>query len=130
MLLETIKPIRSQEAHLEALRAAEALFDKSLETKLTPHEADSLTLLTLVIHDYEARAYPLPPLSARDLVAFVMEQRGLRNKDLIPYLGSPARVSEFLHGRHTLTALQIAKLAKGLRLPASSLLPDVSLEPV
>ena len=130
MLLETIKPIRSQEAHLEALRAAEMLFDKSLETQLTSNEADTLELLTLVIQDYETRAYPLPPLSARDLVEFVMEQRGLRNKDLAPYLGSPARVSEFLHGRHNLTAIQIAKLAKGLRLPPNSLLPEVNLEPV
>jgi HTH-type transcriptional regulator/antitoxin HigA len=44
-----------------------------------------------------------------------MEQKGLTRKDLEPYLGTRARVSEVLNKKRNLTLPMIKKLHEGLK---------------
>ena len=53
-----------------------------------------------------------------------MEQEGLTNKDLIPYIGSSAKVSEVLSGRRDLTLSMIRALNKHLGIPAEVLIRE------
>ncbi|MDX2062031.1 MAG: transcriptional regulator [Bacteroidia bacterium] len=92
---------------------------------ITPEEEAYLELLHVVIDHYEDKTYQWPRPDPKTILATVMEERGLKQKDLIPYLGAQSRVSEFLSGKIDLTAKQIALLSKALRIPAQLLLPRV-----
>lgn len=51
-----------------------------------------------------------------------MEARGLARKDLESYIGSRARVAEFLNRVRPLTLEMIRRLASGLKIPAEILI--------
>ena len=55
-----------------------------------------------------------------------MEQQGLTRKDLEPYLGSQARVSEVLSGKRALSKEMIRRLYVGLGIPAEVLVQERS----
>ena len=57
-----------------------------------------------------------------------MEQYGLKDKDLIPYIGQSGRVSEILSYKRKLTLPMIRKLQEGLNIPTKSLIRDYELK--
>jgi plasmid maintenance system antidote protein VapI len=57
-----------------------------------------------------------------DAIIFRMEQAGLRPRDLVPYLGTAARVSEVLNRKRQLSKQMICALHAGLGIPLASLL--------
>jgi HTH-type transcriptional regulator / antitoxin HigA len=85
---------------------------------------DELDLLSLVVHDYEEKQFPIKKPDPVAAIRFRMEQQGLARKDLIPFLGSRSRVSEVLSGRRGLSLKMIRALAAGLRIPAELLLGE------
>lgn len=109
----------------------EADYNAALErlNKLMSAEAGSsageeLEHLAMVIEDYEEKNYPIglpDPIAA---IRFRMEQEGLTNKDLIPYIGSSAKVSEVLSGKRDLTLSMIRALNKHLGIPAEVLIQE------
>ena len=68
------------------------------DDRLTPEEDALLELLTRLVESYEGRAYPQEQASPKELIAFLLEQRGLTQSALWPILGSKGRVSEILSG--------------------------------
>lgn len=112
--------IKSEAQYEAALERAERL----MEARAGTPEAEELEHLAMVIDAYEEKhhAIDLPdPVSA---IQFRMEQEGLTNKDLIPYLGSSAKVSEVLSGRRDLTLSMIRALNKHLGIPAEVLIQE------
>ncbi len=57
-----------------------------------------------------------------------VKQYGLKDKDLVPYLGRSGRVSEVLNYRRKLTLTMIRKLHSGLNIPTESLVQDHPLK--
>jgi HTH-type transcriptional regulator/antitoxin HigA len=57
-----------------------------------------------------------------------MESRGLTRRDLEPYIGSRARVSEVLNRRRALTLEMIRKLHQGLGVLAEVLIQPYDLQ--
>ena len=55
-------------------------------------------------------------------IKFHMDQKGLRNVDLAPFLGGANRVSEVLHYKRKLTVEMIKNLRDCLGIPADSLI--------
>ena len=53
-----------------------------------------------------------------------MEQAGLKQKDLVPFIGSRSKVSEVLSRRRPLSIAMIRKLHEGLDIPANVLLGE------
>jgi len=101
-----------------------ARIDVLMDAKRGTPEADELELLATLAEVYEERVCPvgLPdPIAA---IRFRMEQQGLKQKDLIPFLGSASRVSEVLHGKRPLTLKMIRALHEGLGIPAEVLLQE------
>jgi len=87
-------------------------------------EADRLELLAKLLEIYEKEYFhfDLPdPISA---IKFRMEQQELRQRDLVPYIGSKSKVSEVLNGRRPLTVQMMRSLHKGLGIPAEVLLQE------
>lgn len=85
-------------------------------------EADELELLALLVESYEKERFPIALPGPLEAIRFRMEQAGLRQKDLVPYIGSKSRVSEVLSGKRPLTLAMIRALHEGLGIPAEVLL--------
>ncbi len=90
----------------------------ALEQKdtLTPEEKDLADLLTLLIEDFEEKHYHLPRASPLEAIAFLMEQHGLKQKDLVDVFGTPSIVSEVLSGKRDLNKEHISRLSKRFRV--------------
>ena len=90
----------------------ESLMEKG-ECNVTPEESELLDLLTNLIRDYETEVRPPREKSKpHEMVAFLLEQRGLAPKDLWHVVGSKSRVSEILAGKRSMTKEQAKKLAE------------------
>jgi HTH-type transcriptional regulator / antitoxin HigA len=95
-----------------ALAMVESLMEKG-ERNLTPEEDALLDLLTNLIRAFEAGAYsPREKSKPHELVAFLLEQRGLAPKDLWPVIGSKSRVSEILGGKRSISKDQAKRLSE------------------
>jgi HTH-type transcriptional regulator/antitoxin HigA len=113
LLMKAIpRVIRTEEENYRALAMVESLMKKG-ERNLSPEEGELLDLLTNLIRDYEAEALPPRERSKpHEMVAFLLEQRGLAPKDLWQVVGSKSRVSEILGGKRSITKEQAKKLAE------------------
>jgi len=112
-----LRPIRTKRDHLAALKEVEALWDSQAGTE----EADRLEVLSMLIQAYETERYSVADPDPIDFIQHVMEARGLTRKDLEPFIGSRARVSEILNRTRPLTLEMIRRLADGLNVPADIL---------
>jgi HTH-type transcriptional regulator/antitoxin HigA len=81
-------------------------------------------VLATLIEAYEAKHYPIPAPDPIALLQHVMESRALTRKDLEPYIGSRARVSEVLNRARPLTLAMIRRLSEALNLPADVLVKE------
>lgn len=106
--------------HRSALKEAERLV--ALDPSSTTPDGERLALQALLIEDYEKRAYQFEALDPIEIIEFRMAEQGLRQKDLVPMLGSKSRVSEVLGGKRPLTVQMIRALSNGLGIPADALI--------
>ncbi len=112
------KVIKTEADYEAALSRIEKLMDAAPGTA----SGDELELLSLLVHDYEEKKFPIDKPDPVSAIRFRMEQQGLAPKDLVPLLGSRSRVSEVLSGRRGLSLKMIRALVVGLRIPAEILL--------
>jgi HTH-type transcriptional regulator / antitoxin HigA len=102
-----IKTEAENESFIEALYA----LDKR-QSRWTKAERDLAELLTLLIEDFEEKQYALPKCSAVEMVAFLMEQQGLKQKDLVDVFGAASIVSEVMSGKRELNKEHIRRLSE------------------
>ncbi len=107
--------------------AALARIEKLMDAKPDTAQGDELDLLSLLVHNYEEKVFPIDKPDPVAAIRFRMQQQGLNPKDLVPFLGSRSRVSEVLSGRRNLSLSMIRALAAGLRIPAEILLGQAEL---
>jgi HTH-type transcriptional regulator/antitoxin HigA len=117
----TIRPIRTDADHRAALARIEELMAVVGETSEASSDADELEVLATLVEAYEAARFPVAPPNPVEAIRFRMEQAGLRQKDLVPFIGAPSRVSEVLSGSRPLTVEMIRRLYEGLGIPLRSL---------
>ena len=109
-----IKPIRTEEDHKRALARIDEIFDAEEGTP----ESDELDVLVDLVCYYESQNVDIgfpDPISA---IEFRMDQAGLSQRDLVPFIGSPAKVSEVLSGKRDLTMSMARALHEHLGIPA------------
>jgi len=82
------------------------------EGSLSAAERQFVKLLTLLIEDYEEKHYDLPKASPLGMIAFLMVQHGLKQKDLTDVFGTPSITSEVLSGKRELNKEQIRRLSQ------------------
>ena len=110
--------IKSEKDYEEALSSIEVLMDARPDAP----EMDELELLTALVEIYEDRHYPMDPPDPMEAIKFRMDQMGLRQKDLIPFIGSKSKVSEVLNRKRSLTLAMMRALNKGLGISTEILL--------
>lgn len=119
-----IKPIKTEADYDVALERTMMLMDAELDTP----EGDELDILGTLIEAYEAKHHSIESPNPIEAIRFRMEQYGLKDKDLVPYIGRTGRVSEVMNYRRKLTLTMIRKLHEGLNIPTESLVQDYPLQ--
>lgn len=119
-----LKVLKSEAEHREALLETERLM--TLNPAPGSREAERLELLGLLLEDYERKVFDFGPIDPVEAIEFRMAEQGLKQKDLVPLLGSRSRVSEVLARKRPLTVAMIRALSTGLGIPADSLLGSES----
>lgn len=118
-----LKIIKTEKQYEDYLELAEELID--LDREPDSEDGDKLELLTLLISSYEDVHYPIDfpdPISA---IRFRMDQEGLTQKDLIPYIGSKSKVSEVLNGKRNLSLRMIRNIHENLGIPLEILIAPI-----
>ena len=113
-----IRPIKTEADYQAALIEIEQLFDAQPDTP----EGDRLDVLTTLVEVYEADQEPIAAPDPIEAIKYYLDSRGLTRRDLEPYIGSRARVSEVLNRKRGLTLEMIRRLHTGLGIPAEVLI--------
>ena len=121
-----IKPVRTAQDYKNALARIDTLMDAEPGSP----EFDELDVLVDLVELYESKHEPMGYPSPLAALEFRMEQGNLRPRDLIPFIGSRAKVSEVLSGKRAITMPMARALHQHLGIPAEVLLrePDVDLD--
>jgi HTH-type transcriptional regulator/antitoxin HigA len=117
MITERI--IKTEEDYTLTLNRIEKLMDAKPGTP----EFDKLELLSTLVESYENKHYEINMPNPVAAIKFRMEQIGLRQQDLVAFIGSKSKVSEVLHGKRNLTLSMMRALNKGLGIS-----PDILLK--
>src|SRR5437867_149229 len=117
-----IKVIKTEADYGTALARIEELMMSGGDRN--DQETDELELLTLLVRNYEASAYPTDIPEPIEAIRFRMEQQDLEARDLIPYIGSRSKVYEVLSGKRPLSLSMIRSLHDGLGVPLAALVKE------
>jgi HTH-type transcriptional regulator / antitoxin HigA len=108
------QPIRDDREHA---RLTQMLLRLDESDGLKPEEEALAEMLTLLIEDYEEKRYPLPSVSPNESLKALMDDRGLKHKDIWPVLGNKGAATEILNGRRSISKAQAKKLAAFFQVP-------------
>jgi HTH-type transcriptional regulator / antitoxin HigA len=75
-----LKVLKTEGEYEAALAEIEKLIDSAKPNR------DRLELLVLLVHTYEDSRYPIDLSDPVEVIKFRMEQAGLKQKDLIPFI--------------------------------------------
>ncbi|MGB9094385.1 MAG: transcriptional regulator, partial [Gallionella sp.] len=78
-----IKPIRNNDDLQSAFKRLELVYQAQEGTP----EADEMEILVTLIEAYEHKHFPINPADPVEAIKFRMEQQGLTQKDLEPFIG-------------------------------------------
>jgi HTH-type transcriptional regulator/antitoxin HigA len=113
-----IKVLKNESDYEQALKEAELLMDSEPGSAEESH----LEVLSILIEKYEDEHFPVEMPDPVSAIKFRMEQQGLKQKDLVPYIGSQPKVSAVLNGARELSKEMIRKLHDGLGIPLEVLM--------
>jgi HTH-type transcriptional regulator/antitoxin HigA len=113
------KIIKTEEQYRACLAEVERLASDDPQPGMP--DGDRLELLAKLAEDYEKERFRFNRPDPIAAIRFRMEERGLRQIDLAPYLGGRNRVSEVLAGRRPLTVSAIRALSEALHIPTELL---------
>ena len=110
LLLKTLpKVIKTDEEFDRMVEMMEAIDRKA---NATPEEQALSELLMKLIQDYDDTHHPIPDVEPYKVVQYLMEQRGLKQADLVAVIGSRAQVSDIVNGKRGISKVQAKKLAE------------------
>jgi HTH-type transcriptional regulator / antitoxin HigA len=112
LLAETLPAVITNESEYDRVVSLMNKLAVIPEDKITAEQERLLDLLTLLIETYDEEHYQIPDATPHEVIQLLMQERGLRNKDLEPALGSRGVTSEVISGRRRPSKTQIKKLAE------------------
>ena len=118
------KVIKTDEQYSAVLARIETLINE--DVKPGTERGDELDVLVTLVELYESKHIPIGLPNPIEAIRFRMEQSGLRQQDLVPYIGNRSKVSEVLNGKRPLSLNMIRALHTGLGIPAEVLLQGVA----
>ena len=113
--LVPLGPIAGSTDYEHRLAIMDALLDR-IGTNESHRLMPLLDLITRQIEGYEADHHALPDAPAEAVLAYLMQEQGLRQTDLAGELGGQSIVSAILNGRRELNTRQVKALAKRFKV--------------
>jgi len=110
-LLSETKPevIRGEQQNQYFLEKLERLTSKK---SVSAAERKLIELLTVLIEDFESKAYPIQDAEPIEVIRHLMQANELRQKDLLDVFGTESIASDVLNGKRELTKEHIRRLSK------------------
>jgi HTH-type transcriptional regulator / antitoxin HigA len=99
------------------LAEIEKLMDKG--ERRTAEEDVALDLMVRLVRDYEEKRHPLPNPSPGERLVYLMEQRNLKQADLLPIFKSRGYVSDVINAKRAISKTHAKQLAEFFRVSAS-----------
>ena len=112
--------IRSEE---QLAAYAKALFRLTAEPRPNKAQMEAIELLTLLIERFEEEHYVLPNASTADVIRFLLDRHGLKQRDISRELGGESVVSEVLSEKRKLNTSQIERLSKRFKVSPAVFFP-------
>jgi HTH-type transcriptional regulator / antitoxin HigA len=116
------KILESDKDYQEAIQTLEILGDDQ-EFDSNPEIVNKFKLLELLISIYEKKHFPIEEGNPIEIIKLKMEFMGLKQKDLIPFIGTKSLVSEVLNNKRKLSKKMIRELSKYLGVSQELLNP-------
>jgi HTH-type transcriptional regulator/antitoxin HigA len=104
-----------------------ALYRLTSVAKPTPAQVEAIDLLTLLIERYEEAQFPVRDASPTEVLRFLLERHGLKQRDLAADLGGESVVSEVLSGKRKLNATHIEQLSKRFHVSPAVFFPSAEI---
>ena len=114
----TPRPIKTEEQYNEAI----ALIDTLIDCENGTPEMEMLELVSILIHDYEQREFPLEDIDPIEAIKYQMAELDVTTGEMAELVGGKSRLSELLHGKRPLSIRQVKAIASRLAIPADILL--------
>ena len=108
--------IRTGEENERLIAELEQL-DRSYD-ELTPEEREYSELLTVLIEAFVDATYALEGSTPDSRLRSLMEEHGLRQRDLLDVFGSRGTASEVVSGKRAISKAQAKRLAQWFHVPA------------
>lgn len=102
---------------------AAKLIELMKESHRSAEERKYARLLAALIESYENKQYPIPDAKPEQVLAELIDQNNLRQKDLVPLLGPESVVSEIVNGKRPLSAANIEKLSRKFHVSPAVFFP-------
>lgn len=103
------RPIQSRRM---AMAVESRISELVARDQLSPAQLDYLDVLGNLLWEWESTHEPIPVVAGVELVRFLLDELGLRQKDLVPIFGTESITSEVLSGRRALQKKHIERLAE------------------
>lgn len=108
--------IRSEEENERLIAELETLDSRGDD--LSPEEREYSELLAVLIEAFEDAHYPLEGSTPDSRLRSLMEEHGLRQRDLLDVFGSRGLASEVVSGKRAISKSQAKSLATIFHVPA------------
>ena len=118
-----IQPIKTEMDYEKALERVDVLMEQ--DPNMGTPQSDELEILALLIEKYEEKHWAIATPDPIEAIKYRMEELGLKQKDLVPMIGSKSKVSEVLNRKIGLSLSMIAQLSARLHIPLEVLVPRI-----
>ncbi len=115
LLAETLPRVIRSDRENERLIAEMERID--LLPRPTASQKALSELIAVLVQEYERR-YDLGHAEPLEALKYLMEDRGIRQRDLIPVFGSSSVASDVLNGKREISKLHARRLAEYFSVPA------------
>jgi HTH-type transcriptional regulator / antitoxin HigA len=114
------RPIRSEEDFVAVQKVVDALLDAG---QLSADRREYLNLLGMIIHEYEDKTVEISDIHGIELLHTLIEEWGLKQKELVPIFKTESIASAVLNGHRQLTVEHIGKLSEFFHISPAVFFP-------
>lgn len=112
--------IESEAEFIAVQQVVDTLLD---ESQLSVEQRKYLNLLGMIIHEYEERTVEIPDIYGIELLNALIEEWGLKQKELVPIFKTESIASAVINGHRQLTVEHIEKLSEFFHLSPAVFFP-------
>ena len=118
-----LKPIESDKELRRAIEMINKLIDRGIEN-LPAGEDAYLDVLSDIVHKYETEHHPIEPVAPTQLLAFLIESKGVSQREVAEAAGmKESSLSDLLAGRRAFNRNHIERLARYFLISPAAFFP-------